>query len=53
MKYHGLSATRRKHLACILATGKGAITIDAAAEALTGTERRRDYSCPPSIAQGG
>ena len=34
MKYHGLSSERRKHLARILAIGKGAITINDAAKTL-------------------
>lgn len=52
MKYHGLNAERRKNLAHLLATGKGAITIDFTAKTL-GWEREKARAFLSSLNRSG
>jgi predicted transcriptional regulator of viral defense system len=52
MKYHGLSAQRRKNLALLLSKEKEAITIDAAAQIL-GWEREKARSFLASLSRSG
>ncbi len=52
MKYHGLHAERRKNLARLLATEKGAITIDSASKIL-GWERGKTRAFLSSLSRSG
>ena len=52
MKYQGLNAERRKNLAYLLRSGKGAITIDAAAQTL-GWEREKARAFLSSLNRSG